>query len=254
MQEVRGVLTGVGVVGAEVRVRRVRGRARHLLGDGLARHAHVALLGRLLRRVQRLRRAAAATQPVYCTLLRRAGHPGPAYTHVGSQLGSRIMSSGSTGSSAALASAPVAALAATLAATLAFHEDDISGEELERRTGCRDLPCKADARVPRRTRAAPAGARLTSGTMSSMSSSSVVLEELWRCGEPGMLMGCVLIRLTAALQHTHNVARASPPPPPTAGPPHSPVRGGRRPPVADGGLRATTDASCECVCAQTVPQ
>lgn len=38
----------------------------------------------------------------------------------------------------------------------------------------------------------------TSGTMSSMSSSSVVLEELCRCGEPGMLMGCVLRRAPAA--------------------------------------------------------
>ena len=40
---------------------------------------------------------------------------------------------------------------------------------------------------------------VTSGTMSSMSSSSVVEEELCRCGEPGMLMGCVLMRLPDTL-------------------------------------------------------
>lgn len=26
-----------------------------------------------------------------------------------------------------------------------FHDDDISGDELERRTGCRDLPCGGGA-------------------------------------------------------------------------------------------------------------
>lgn len=31
-----------------------------------------------------------------------------------------------------------------------------------------------------------------------MSSSSVVLDELWRCGEPGMLMGCVGARAPGA--------------------------------------------------------
>lgn len=49
-------LTGVGVVCHEAGV--VRRGAAHLLGDGLARHAHVALLG-LLAGVQRQRRAGA---------------------------------------------------------------------------------------------------------------------------------------------------------------------------------------------------
>ena len=72
-------------------------------------------------------------------------------THVGSQLGSRIISSGSTLRSSGpwLTSGPAACGAGggARAATLAFHDDDISGDELERRTGCRDLPCNTHSIV-----------------------------------------------------------------------------------------------------------
>lgn len=64
-------------------------------------------------------------------------------THVGSQLGSKIMSSASRdrsslGSGSSLWWRPGSSRGWR---AVPFHDDDISGEEFERRTGCRDLLC-----------------------------------------------------------------------------------------------------------------
>lgn len=69
--------------------------------------------------------------PVSSSLARGAG-PREGGTHVGSTPGSTIISSGSIGGSAG---------GSTSGSRGGFHDEDISGEELERRTGCRDLPC-----------------------------------------------------------------------------------------------------------------
>lgn len=52
---------------------------------------------------------------------------------------------------------------------------------------------------------------MPSGTMSSISSPSVVLDELCRCGEPGMLIGCVLILLLLCCCEAACCAFLSPP-------------------------------------------